>query len=153
MDKVTLLNEIRYAERLCQRTARMYRRVATFFTFSAVLGGSGTVTALSTAVPPWVGIAGAALLAVTGAAALAIRPLEKAIINEADSRKYAALRTQAVGMDGQQLDAALQKARESDTAEIELLRDVAYNDVVKEIGRSDMVGPLTLRQKLMESMA
>lgn len=151
--KQQLLDEVRYAERITQRTARLYRRVATFFTFTAVLGGSGTVTALSTAVPPWVGVAGAALLAVTGAAALSMRPLEKAVINEADARKYAALRTQGASMDESQLNAALQKARESDVAEIELLRDVAYNDVVREIGRSDMVEPLTFRQKLMESMA
>lgn len=151
--KQKLLDEARYAERLTQRTARLYRRVATFFTFLAVLGGSGTMAALSSSMPKWMSIGGAILLATTGAMALAIRPLEKAITNEADVRKYAALRTQGVAMDESQLEAALQKARETDAPEIELLRLVAFNDLLREIGRADMLEPLSTRQRLLETIA
>jgi hypothetical protein len=151
--KQKLLDEARYAERLTQRTARLYRRVGTLFTFLAILGGSGTMAALSSTLPDWVSIGGAALLALTGAAALAIRPLEKALTNEADARKYAVLRTQAVSLDVAQLEAALQKARETDAPEIELLRDVAFNDLLREIGRPDLMEPLSARQKMLETMA
>ena len=56
-------------------------------------------------------------------------------------------------MDAQALRAELAKARESDAAEVELLRDVAYNDVVVESGRSDLASPLTLPQKLIAALA
>jgi hypothetical protein len=151
--KAISLNEIRYAERLTQRTARLYRRAATLCTFIAVLGGGGLLGSLSANAPSWLHISGVLLLAVSGAAALSVRPLEKAINNEADARKYASLRTQAVSMDSTQLQAAMQKARESDVAEIELLRDVAYNDVLTEIGREDLRTRLTKRQQLLEIMA
>jgi len=104
-------------------------------------------------VPAWVSLAGVALLAVAGAAALAVRPLEKAVINEADMRKYSALRTQGLAMSEAELDAALQKARESDAAEVELLRDVAFNDLLVEIGREEMLQPLSAAQKLLGAMA
>lgn len=148
-----LINEIRYAQRITQRTARLYRRMATFFTFIAILGGGGLASAMSNAAPPWLAITGGALLAIAGAAALAIRPLEKAILNEQDVKKYSALATQAVPMDVPALRTALAKARESDIAEIELLRDVAYNDVVIESGRSDLQTTLTIPQRFIASLA
>lgn len=148
-----LMGEIRYAERLTQRTARLYRRTATFCTFIGVLGGGSILASLSAGLPVQLRLAGAILLAVAGAAAVAVRPLEKAITNEADARKYAILRTQGFSLDETQLQAALQKARESDIAEVELLRDVAYNDLLKEIGREDMSTKLSPRQRLLEVLA
>ncbi len=71
---------------------------------------------------------------------VAIRPKDKALANEADARKYAELRTLADGMKDADLERALAKARESDVAEIEPLRDVAWNDVVVEIGRPEVRG-------------
>ncbi|MFD2298379.1 hypothetical protein QRO11_12135 [Paracidovorax citrulli] len=148
-----LINEIRYAQRITQRTARLYRRVGTFLTFVGILGGSGMVASLSSKLPDGLVVAGGALLAVAGAAALAIRPLEKAIVNEQDLKKYTALESQAVAMDLSALKLALSKARETDVAEIELLRDVAYNDVVVESGRPDMRAPLNLPQKFIAALA
>ncbi len=148
-----LLGEIRYAERLTQRTARLYRKVATFCTFIAVLGGSSLMASTAAGVPDWLKFLGIGLLAVAGAAAIAVRPLEKAIANEADARKYASLRTQGLVMDDAQLDAALQKARESDVPEVELLREVAYNDMLVEIGRDDLRTSLSSRQRLLEVIA
>ena len=148
-----LLGEIRYAERLTQRTARLYRRAATFCTFVAVLGGSSLMASVAAGAPAWLKFLGLALLALAGAAAISVRPLEKAIANEADARKYASLRTQGQTMDDVQLDAALQKARESDVPEVELLRDIAYNDLLMEIGRQDMRTALSGRQKLLEVIA
>lgn len=108
---------------------------------------------MSNTAPEWLVFAGGALLACTGAATLAIRPLEKAILNEQDVKKYSTLETQAVSIDVSALRAALAKARESDVAEIELLRDVAYNDVVLESGRSDLQAKLNLPQRLIAALA
>ncbi len=56
-------------------------------------------------------------------------------------------------IDEDALRAALAKARETDVAEVELLRDVAYNDVVVESGRPDMQAPLSVPQKLISALA
>ena len=148
-----LLNEIRYAQRITQRTARLYRRLGTFFTFMSVIGGGGLASSLSATSPYWLVLTGGIILAVTGAAALAIRPIEKAILNEQDVKKYANLEVDALGMDTQHLTVALAKARQSDVAEIELLRDVAYNDVVRESGHPEMASSLTLSQRFMATLA
>jgi hypothetical protein len=155
MDEVhaALINEIRYSERLCQRTARMYRRVQTIGTFGAVLGGSATVAALAQSTPAWLVIGGAVVFAVFGAALLAIRPADKAAQNEADQRRYAKLRAEGVAMTADALRSALAKARESDAAEVEPLRDVAWNDVVREIGWTDKAVPLSISQRVIAALA
>ncbi len=153
MDKVTLLNEIRYAERLCQRTARLYRHVQALTVFMTVVGGSGVISSLSGAVPVWVTMAGGVFLAVFGAANLAIRPADKAAANDVDAKRYAQLRTAGQSMAADELALALNKARESDTAEVDALRDIAYNDVVAEYGRPEAAVPLTLHQKFLGALA
>ncbi len=151
--KAILLNEVRYAERLCARTARFYRRVQAVGTFGAVLGGSGTLGSLSSAVPAWVSVGGAALLACFGALLVAMRPADKAAANEADVRRYAKVRTEGLRQTADELQAALDRARESDVPEIEALRQVAYNDMVREVGRPDCAAPLNRRQRLMALLA
>lgn len=152
-ERAITLNEIRYAERLCQRTARLYRHLQSFGTWLTVVGGSGTLSALVTDAPPWIPVAGAILFAATGAALLAIRPADKAAINEAESRRYATLRARGVSLDAAALRAALEDARQSDAAEIESLRDVAWNDVVQEVGQGDKQVPLSVQQRLLAAIA
>lgn len=148
-----LLNEARYAERLCQRTARLYRRVQVVGTFATVVSGSAALSVVAGTFPAWFGLVGAGAFAAFGAAMLAIRPAEKVAANEADVKRYAKLRSEASGMDEAQLRTALNKARESDAPEVEPLRDVAFNDVSLEIGRGDVVVPLTLPQKVLAALA
>lgn len=153
MDRVQILNEARYAERLCQRTARLYRRAQSVGVFFTVLSGSAVMASAFDSVPRSVSLSAALAFAALGAAMLAVRPADKAAANEADVKRYAALRTQAASMSDEQLMVALQKARESDAPEVEPLRDVAYNDLVTEIGRADCTVPLTRRQKLLAALA
>lgn len=148
-----LLNEVRYAERLCQRTARMYRRLQAAGVFFTVLGGSGALAAGSAGMPPVFLVLGAVLFAVFGALLLAVRPADRAAQNEADVRRYARLRTDALGLDAAGLKIALAKARESDAPEVEPLRDVAWNDVVVECGNPGQVVPLGLKQRLLAALA
>jgi hypothetical protein len=153
MDKQILLGEIRYAERLCQRTARLYRHVNATSVFLSILGGSGVMTSVAGAAPAWLAIAGGACLAVFGAFNLAMRPADKAAVAEADGKRYAQLRSQAQNMDESELQTALNKLHESDTPEVESLREVAYNDVVCEMGRGDVAVALKTHQKLMRAIA
>ena len=48
---------------------------------------------------------------------------------------------------------SLSKARESDTAEVDALRDVAFIDLVAEMGRADSVIPLGMHQKMLSALA
>lgn len=148
-----IINEIRYAERLCLRTACMYRRAQTIGTFVTVLAGGGALGASAAQLPAWMTATGAVLFAAFGAALLAIRPADKAAANEVDARRYAKLRTDVMGCDAATAATLLAKARESDAAEVEPLRDVAYNDLVVEVGRPDLVVPLRINQRVLAALA
>lgn len=148
-----LMNEIRYAERLCQRTARLYRRLQAAGTFVAVVAGSAALAALSKQVEPWISICGGAVFAAVGALMLAVRPADKAAANEADVKRYAKLKSDGATMDEQTLRLALLKARESDAPEIEPLRDVAYNDVANEVGSANAAVALRWHQRLLAALA
>src|SRR4029077_1969181 len=123
-----LQSEIRYAIRLCERTARLYRRVQTVSTVLAILGGRAAFAAITGKLPDWLVATGAVVLAIAGAALIAVRPSDKAAQNESDIRRYQALLTKSVKMADDDLAQALEEAHEGDAPEIESLRDVAYND-------------------------
>lgn len=65
-----LRGDIRYAIRLCERTARLYRRIQAVGTFLSLVGGSAAVSGAAGQLPAWVALSGSALLAVSGAALL-----------------------------------------------------------------------------------
>lgn len=146
-------NEARYAQRLCQRTARLYRRLDTAATFTGVLAASAAMSAVVASVPDWLPVTGAVLLAAIGAAHLVVRPADKAASNDADARKYAELLAQAQRLDAVAFAQALAAARASDVPEVEPLRDVAWNDVMLELGRDDLVLPLRLNQRVVAALA
>lgn len=152
-DKAQLKGEIRYAIRLTQRTARLYRRVQTFGVFLSIVGGSAAIVTIADSVPAWISITGATLLTFAGAILIAMRPADKAAQNEADARRYQILMTHAAGMSAEELQRALDEARTGDTAEIESLRNVAYNDVVLELNRPDTRLELTTLQKILRCIA
>lgn len=151
-DKEELYFNCRYAQRLCQRTARLYRRVQTSLIFISLLAGSSAVATLAAQMPTlsaWL----LAMFAIFGCINLAVRPAERIAANEADVRKYGALLAKLSQLDPPTLQQLLDEARQSDTTEVEQLRPVAYNDVVLEIDEPDFVIPLTPMQKLMGALA
>lgn len=153
MTREQLHSDIRYAIRLTQRTARLYRRAQFAAAFLSVVGGSAIVGTLGVDLPRFVSVTGALLFLATGAALLIARPGDKAAMNEADSRRYQALMAKAVSMSDIELQQALEEARQSDVPEVEPLRDVAYNDVVVERGSPGAVVPLTLPQRVLAALA
>lgn len=148
-----LIGEIRYAIRLTQRTARLYRRVQTVGTFFGILGGSAAIGALAQVVPNGIGLAGGLLLAISGAAVVAIRPADKAAINEADTRRYELLKTKAHRLNDAALALAIDECHQGDAPEIESLRPVAFNDVAREFNRPDALLPLTIEQRILSAIA
>lgn len=148
-----LTYQIRYAVRLTQRTARLYRRVQTAGTFLSIIGGSATLSLLAQSLPTWLGVAGAGVLAAAGAMLIAMRPADKAAQNEADARRYLAIAAKAGRLSDDELQAAIAEAQQSDCPEIEPLRAVAYNDIVAEFGRQDEAIPLNCTQTLIAALA
>lgn len=151
--KAQLIAEIRYAIRLCQRTARFYRCIQAIGTFIGIIGGSATIVALYDHFPAWLSIASTALLSIAAASLVAIRPADKAAPNELDAKRYQALMAKAVNMDAVQLSLAIEEARQSDAPEIDALRNVAYNDIMKEINREDQEIKLSTSEKFLELLA
>ena len=145
--------EMRYAQRLCQRTARLYRRVQTCSTFLSILAGSGALITLSAQMPPSATIAFALAFAAFGAINIAVRPADKVAQNEADVRKYAALILKSLQSTPDEARKLIAEARQSDTKEVEPLRNVAFNDVMLEINRNDQLIPLTLSQRMLGAIA
>lgn len=153
MDHAQLLNEVRYGERLSVRTARFYRHMQVASAVLTLIGTSATLSALWREAPPWLSLSGAAILAVAGCCAFAARPGDKAAMWEAEAKRYARLRSDARSMDAEHLQAALDRVRESDLIEFEALREVAYNDIVTEVGQTGCVVPLTRSQKFFRALA
>jgi hypothetical protein len=145
--------EMRYAQRLCQRTARLYRRVQTCSTFLSILAGSGALITLSTQMPHAATIGFALMFAAFGAINIAVRPADKVAQNEADVRKYAALLTKTQQSTPEEAKQLIAEARQSDTQEVEPLRNLAFNDVMREINRDDQIIPLTLSQRMLGALA
>ncbi|WP_332853657.1 hypothetical protein [Duganella sp. S19_KUP01_CR8] len=143
---------LRYAQRLYQRTARLYRRIQTILTFFNLLAGSSAVAALAAQMLiPSAWLLG--LFAVFSCLNLAIRPADKIAANDADVRKYGTLLAKLNTLDTPILQQMLDEARLSDTIEVEPLRAVAYNDVVMEIDEPDSLIELSPIQKLMGVLA
>lgn len=152
-NRSNMLNEIRYAERLCQRTARLYRRIQSATTFLSIIGGSASASALVTHAPSWLPITGTLLLAIFGAIAIAVRPSDKAAQNELDVKRYGAIRAKSGSMTDDALRQAIDEAHTTDAPEVEPLRDVAYNDVVLEVGQPSFALKLSLQQRLIAAIA
>jgi hypothetical protein len=153
MTRHELINQIRYAIRLTQRTAKLYRKIQVCGAFLTIIGGSAIVFKLFEALPPWCGFSGAVLMSIMGAMLVVVRPADKAAQNESDVRRYQTLELRSHGMNDAELEAAIAEARQFDCPEIDPLCDVAYNDVVRSYGREDAVVPLSCLQRLLAALA
>ncbi len=84
---------------------------------------------------------------------LAVRPADKVAQNDVDVKKYSALLVKSEEMDVPALRQAIAEARQSDAPEVEPLRDVAFNDVMLEIGCEDSLVNLGRSQRLLSALA
>jgi len=149
-----ICSEIRYTQRLAQRSARLWWRVDALGTLAFVLGSAGAVANLGALLPPFVAVLASVVTVVIAALMVCLRPAQKAVLNDMDVRKYDELRTlERSGTSTQKLAVLLAKAHQTDAPEIEALRDVAYNDVLNEINRADCASKLGLWQRTVAIMA
>lgn len=151
--KEQLQGEIRYAQRLCERTVRLYRRAQTSFTFLSIVAGSAALVSITAKLPFEFAFASAAALAIFAAMNTAIRPAERIAQNDTDVKKYAALLVKAENLDVPEIRKLIAEARQTDAPKLEPLRAVAFNDVMREINREDALIPLTPSQKLLGALA
>lgn len=153
MDRTTVQAEIRYAQRLRERTARLYRKVQTIFTFFTILAGSAALVAVSAQLHQQFVLTSALVFAAFTAINIAVRPAERVAQNDSDVKKYASLLAKSEDLDIAAIRKALAEARQSDVPEIESLREVAFNDVMLEIGRPDAIVTLGRTQRLLSAIA
>lgn len=151
--KEQLRAEVRYAQRLCQRTARLYRRAQTTFTFLSIVAGSAALVSISAKLPEQFTLGSAIAFAVFAAVNIAIRPAERIAQNESDVKKYAALLAKSEDLEMPAIRKLIAEARQTDAPEVEPLRDIAFNDVMREINREDALIPLTRSQKFLGAIA
>lgn len=151
--KEQLQAEVRYAQRLCQRTARLYRRAQTTFTFLSIVAGSAALVSISAKLPAGFVLGSAIAFAVFAAMNIAMRPAERIAQNDADVKKYAALLAKSEGLEIPAIRQLIAEARQTDAPEVEPLRDVAFNDVMREINREDALIPLSVSQKFFRAIA
>jgi ABC-type multidrug transport system fused ATPase/permease subunit len=145
--------EIRYAQILSERTARMYRRLQTVGTFLSIVGMSAVLaTALSSMSDAWT-LSAAAVFLISTAIMLTVKPAEKVTRWEEDLQRYRDLMARSKTMTLEQLDAALQDVRRSDAPEVAPLREVAFNQMLHEINRADQLIRLTLGQRVLAQLA
>jgi uncharacterized protein (UPF0264 family) len=153
MERGEIYSEIRYAIRLTERTARLYRKVQTFGVALSIVSGGTAIANLVTKIDPSVATLGAAGLAIAGAILIAVKPGDKAAQNEADVRRYRALQAKFPQMQDAEAHQALLEARQSDAPEIEALRPVVFNDIARENGVEDRLMDLTTKQRLLAALA
>jgi hypothetical protein len=151
--RAELLNEIRYAERISERTARLYRNVQATATWLAIVSGSGAAVALAQQLPAWVTWVGGTLAVAFTAAIIVVSPSNKAAANEADRKRFSKLRADSHKLTDKKLAEELDRAREGTCQEVEALRDVTWNDVMIEIGRPEARVTLTLFQRILAKLA
>lgn len=117
------------------------------------MGGSAALAGVSDILPQGALAWGSMIAASFGAMLLSVRPGDKAAQNEADIKRFQLLMSRSSHLQDEELAASLEETRVGVAPEIELLRNVAYNDVVSERNREDAALPLTLPQKLLRAVA
>jgi hypothetical protein len=148
--KFALLRELRYAERLARRTARMYRRMDTACILTVIGAGSLSLAMLANHhLPAALSIASGAVAALAAVVVLTVRPLEKGFTHRLQARKYAALDAASIHMALQDLRRECHAVQKITTRHIKPLHDIVCNDMMLEIGRPDLVLPLRIHQKLL----
>ncbi len=134
MTRHDTLFSLRYAARVLERHARLWRRIDAAVRLAGLLAGSSAFAALMAESRGFTLVFGV-VFAVLQAVEFALRPAEQAAQSIAQRRPYAALAARSEAMDDAGLKAAyLQLHAEDDVIVPESIRTLAYNDVVLEKG-------------------
>lgn len=131
------LFSLRYAVRVLERYARMWSLVGAGLKATSILSGTVALAALTgtnTRVAVALGVVFAALQALE----YALGPAEKRAEALAERRNYARVLAAEATMDDPALEAAYQRVvADDELVIIQRLRELAYNDVVREQGKDE----------------
>ena len=152
-DRYELTWEIRYGMRFGRRQSRLLDRIANAIKALTIIAGSAAfigVIAKYDALVKWSGVIVAAL-----AIGDAIwNPTGKAARSREIENRYAMVNRHAAELSTEELRREVDDVYDAHTPELELLRYVAYNDVVSECGNSDKEKyRLNLWQRLIAALA
>ncbi len=144
--------DVRYAARYCLLQRRLYTRAMALFLGVELLGGSAAFAGWlgnTPALAAW----SALMLAIVAAANIVFGPAEKRMLCELQRRRWTALDARAPGLTLEELDREIAQLRAEEIPEIELLRQPAFNDAMRENGRTDALVPLTFAERMVSSIA
>ncbi len=145
--------EIRYGMRLDELHRRFYARLASALTFALLLAGSAAFGGYIAALPELAGAAGLVVAALT-LAEVVLRPGERGAYASALARQFGVLRATAGELTIDDLSRRLSELQcETLPGEIEALRGVAMNDVLREHGHSDELLALSRWQRVIAVLA
>lgn len=133
-DRAATLFNLRYAVRVLERHARLWRRIDGAVRLVALLAGSGAIGAIG-AENSKIAIALGAVFALFQAIEFALRPAEIAARSMSQRREYASVFAKERSFDDATLaEAYADMVAADDIIVSESLRHLAYNDVVLERG-------------------
>lgn len=125
---------LRYAVRVLERQCRLWRSVDAASRACALFAGSGAIAGLGAQHVGFALVCGV-VFALMQSVDFALRPAERSAAALGQRKQYAALLVQSGAMKLQDLEAALEKIRADDEVIVsDVLRRLAYNDVVRERG-------------------
>lgn len=125
---------LRYAVRVLERLARMWSRIDAIIKMASLISGSSAFAALMSGNQTITLVAGIAF-AVLQAVEFALRPSDKAAESRATRKLYAHVIAAQAGLDDDALEQAYHDVvAEDDMIAPEVIRHLAYNDVVHERG-------------------
>jgi hypothetical protein len=134
MARYDTLFSLRYAVRVLERHARLWRRLDGLIRFSALLAGSGAFAALM-AMHAGFAMAAGLVFAVLQAVEFTVRPAELSAKSLAARKGYADLLADQGRLSDDALAAAYERVSANDEVIVpEYLRRLAYNDVAEESG-------------------
>jgi len=144
--------EIDYSIRLHELQSRLLRRSRFLIAFVQLGIGSAVIAPLVGGLPLVAGVAGVALGLITIADAL-LDMQTRAAASEFQRKRLKQLRGAMDGRSLAEIDRDIQTIEADDPAEIESLRVVAYNDVVRRWSHFNRMQPESWAQRLLRCLA
>lgn len=144
--------DIRYAKRYLSRQERLFRRFSGLLSFLTLFTGTAAFGAAMSANPKLAGAAGFTIAALT-IIDFVLAPGKKAWQCNELYRRYNELDRLSASLDLAALDDRIHTLRDYSAPSIEALRLPAYNDMLRENGRTEHIQPLTRWQRFISLWA
>lgn len=155
MTRFDIQFSLRYAVRVLERQARLWRHIDGAFRMLAILSGSSALAAMLTQQASAISISGMVAFAVFQAVEFSAQPGLKAAEAWAERKPYLSIISKQSRLSDTELEQAYQDALEQDgVLAFESIRRLAYNDVTIEKGcAASALFPLNRWQRIVSILA